>query len=93
MRIFIEQRFGRYDKSGRAKAALRRAVIDEFLLNRMQRTVFARNAFNRRDVGMVGALHQHQTRADRFTILNDHATAAVSRRAAIFDASEAQLIA
>lgn len=68
-------------------------MLDEFLLDRMQRAVFAGDAFDRRNVGIGGAFHQNETGADSFAILNNHATAAVTGRAAVFDAGEAELIA
>ena len=67
-------------------------MLDEFLLNRMQRAVRA-DSFNRRDVCALRAFHQHETGAHGSAVLNDHTTAAVSGRATILDAGETQLIA
>ncbi len=93
MRIFIEQCFGGDDKPRRAKAALRRAVIDERLLDWMQRAIRAGDAFDGGDVRAIHALHQDEARAHGFAILDDHATATVPSRAAVLDAGEAQLVA
>src|SRR5215469_14220467 len=57
--ILVEYRFAGHHKPRGAEAALRRIVVDEGLLNRVQ-LAFLRQRFNREDLAALGLNRQHR---------------------------------
>jgi hypothetical protein len=90
--IFVKQRLGGYEKTGRANATLERRVFKKFLLERMQ-LVSLSHSLNRLDFRALGFRTEHEARADHTIIHNDTAGTTVSSEAAFLSASEPQNIA
>ena len=88
----IQQALGRDDHAGRAKAALSRLLLQESLLQRMQR-VSRSQAFDGRDL-QAGDMTDRQLAAGDVNAIDQHFTGAAALcAAAVFCAFQAQVVA
>lgn len=90
--MFVQKGFGRHDKTLRAEAALRTAVLRERALQRMQPAV-AFQAFDCGDFVADGFQRQRETREFGAAIDMHRAAAAGAHVAAAFGAGEIQRLA
>lgn len=90
--MLIENSLGGEDHATQAKAALRRLLLDECLLNRV-RTIDSSKPFERRDLGAADGAHRRHARTDRSATRNYRACPALSKAAAELGAAQAQIVA
>ena len=91
-RVLVEQRLGRDDLTRRADAALKTAVLDEGLLQRMELAV-PREPFDGLDALAGAAGSQGQARAHQAPVDDDAAGAADADAAAFLGSGQAQVVA
>src|SRR2546423_14772199 len=91
-RIRVEQRLRHHDHARRAEAALRAAVADEALLQRVQLAVLA-EAFDRLQRRAMRLHREDEARAHRLAVQDDGAGAAVADVAALLGAGETGFVA
>src|SRR5687768_15304405 len=90
-RLLIKERLGRNHLTGSANAALKTAVLDKALLDRMQLAVFGQ-ALDRGYVMTVGEHCQSQAGTDHVSVHQDRASAAHTDTAAFFCACQAEIV-
>jgi hypothetical protein len=91
-RVFIEQGFGGEHDARRAEAALRAAMLDQRLLDRMELSALG-HALNGQNVPAWGFLRQHEAGVDRSAVHKDRAGTAVAVAASLLGAGQAQALA
>ena len=92
MGILVQQGFGRKDEAGDAIAALHRAVLDEGLLERVQRLAVAQ-ALDGRNLAALGAQGGGQAGKHRLAVHDHRAGPAFALIAADFGAGQPQAVA
>ncbi len=90
MRVFVEQRFGRHQKSRRAVAALRGAQIRERVLQGMQPAIRG-EALDRRHSPSVAVRAQHEAGQHRLVVEQHRAGTALTELAAVLGAAQVQI--
>src|SRR6185437_11080055 len=90
--VAVEQRLGGDDKAGGAEPALKRGMLEEFLLHRVERIAVG-DALDRRDRPPLGLDREHQARAGDVAVDDDGAGAAIARAAAFLAAGQPELVA
>src|SRR6185436_6250928 len=92
VRIINEQGLAGHDEAGRADPALQRGVLQELLLQRVQRLPLG-HALDGLDLAAGHLAAEHEARADQPAVEHDAAGAAVTRGAAFLAAGELQGVA
>src|SRR5450759_5332609 len=82
VRIAVKQGLGRDQQARRAEAALKRRMLEEFPLQRVE-IMAPRQALDRLDRVTFGLDRKHQARADQATVDHYAAGAAVTRAASV----------
>ena len=83
---------GREQHPRRADPALRRAVLDECLLQSRQTAVFQSQPFHCHDILTFDLAYSHQAAIDYCAVDEDRAGAALALAAAFFRACRAQIL-
>src|SRR5262245_61381407 len=93
IRTTLEEADRAHDEARHAERALESLSVDNGALNRMQRSVGARQALDRQHTSAAYGVGQHGARVARDVVDEDRARAALRAIAAEFRAGEAQLVA
>ena len=92
MRIAVEQRFGSYNETGRADAALQGGTFEKALLQWVQLFTLG-NSFDRCDLGTFGFGGEHEATIHRHIFEHDCTRAAIAIAATFLGSDQSEFIA